>query len=184
MFRLEGILASEVYAGGRFDRNAIGVRTQTQLTKQFYLEGFYRRGGAIYYDPDAPYQGYGNRAMLFLQYQPVEKLDFGLSYTYSDFYRRSGKQKVYDYGIIRSRNTYQVNKYLFLRAIFEYNTFRERLTVDTLASFTYIPGTVVHIGYGSAYERLGWNGFEYVESDRFLETQRGFFFKVSYLWRW
>jgi hypothetical protein len=184
MFRIDGILGSEVYAGGQFDRNAIGVRAQTQLTKQFYLEGFYRRGGAIYYDPDAPYQGYGNRAMLYLQYQPVEKLDFGLSFTYSDFYRRSDKQKVYDYSIIRSRNTYQVNKYLFLRAIFEYNTFRERLTVDTLASFTYIPGTVIHIGYGSAYERLGWNGVEYVESDRFLETQRGFFFKVSYLWRW
>jgi hypothetical protein len=184
MFRLEGILAKEVYSGARFDRNALGARAQTQLTKQFYLEAFYRRGGAIYYDPDAPYQGYGNRAEIFLQYQPVEKLDFGLSYSYSDFYRRSDKQKVYDYGIIRSRNTYQVNKYLFLRAIFEYNTFRERLTVDTLASFTYIPGTVVHVGYGSAYERLAWDGAEYIGSDRFLETQRGFFFKVSYLWRW
>ncbi len=184
MVRFEGILGKEVYSGARFDRNALGARAQTQLTKQFYLEAFYRRGGAVYYDPEAPYQGYGNRAMIFLQYQPAEKLDFGLSYSYSDFYRRSDKQKIYDYGIIRSRNTYQVNKYLFLRAIFEYNTFRERLTVDTLASFTYIPGTVVHVGYGSAYERLAWDGADYVGSDRFLETQRGFFFKVSYLWRW
>jgi hypothetical protein len=107
-----------------------------------------------------------------------------LSYTYIDFYRKSDRQKVYDYGIVRSRNTFQINKYLFLRAIFEYNTFYSRLTTDGLISFTYIPGTVVHVGYGSAYEKLEWTGNEYVESHRFLETQRGFFFKVSYLWRW
>jgi len=73
---------------------------------------------------------------------------------------------------------------MFLRAIFEYNTFYRRLTADGLISFTYIPGTVVHIGYGSAYEKLEWDGREYIDSRRFLETQRGFFFKVSYLWRW
>ena len=58
------------------------------------------------------------------------------------------------------------------------------MTVDTLASFTYIPGTVVYIGYGSAFERIRWNGAEYEDASRFLETKRGLFFKVSYLWRW
>ncbi|MDP2916117.1 MAG: hypothetical protein Q8O91_11790 [Candidatus Aminicenantes bacterium] len=42
-------------------------------------------------------------------------------------------------------------------------------------------GTVIYSGYGSAFERVRWNGSDYVESDRFLETKRGFFFKVSYL---
>jgi hypothetical protein len=42
---------------------------------------------------------------------------------------------------------------------------------------------VIHVGYGSAYERLEWDGQNYRESHRFLETKRGFFFKVSYLWR-
>ena len=85
---------------------------------------------------------------------------------------------------MRSYNTYQINKYLFLRAIAEYNTYYKRWTLDTLASFTYIPGTVVYIGYGSAFEQIRWNGMEYENSDRYLETKRGFFFKVSYLWRW
>jgi hypothetical protein len=57
------------------------------------------------------------------------------------------------------------------------------MTVDTLASFTYVPGTVFYVGYGSAFERVEWTGREYVASDRFLETKRGFFFKISYLWR-
>jgi hypothetical protein len=184
MFRVDGLLGNEVYAGRKFSLDGYNIRYQTQLTKHLYLEGMFRRGGLIYYDPTDPYQGYGNQAQLYAELQPLEKLSLGLSYTYVDFYRKSDRQRVYDYGIIRSRNTFQVNKYLFLRAILEYNTFYRRLTTDGLISFTYIPGTVIHLGYGSAYERLEWTGREYVESRRFLETQRGFFFKVSYLWRW
>ena len=44
-------------------------------------------------------------------------------------------------------------------------------------------GTVVHVGYGSAYERIAWQDGAYVGADRFLEARRGFFFKASYLWR-
>jgi hypothetical protein len=57
------------------------------------------------------------------------------------------------------------------------------MLTDFLASFTYIPGTVVHIGYGNLHEKIAWQNGRYVESDRFLETKRGFFFKTSYLWR-
>ncbi len=184
MFRIDSYLGNEVYVGRKFDRTGYGFRLESQTTKQINIEAMYRRMGSIFYDPDDPYQGYGNRIALYLQYQPLEKLDFGLSYTYTDFYRQSDDEKIYDYVIIRGRSTFQVNKYLFLRAILEYNTFYDRLTTDALVSFTYIPGTVVHIGYGSAYEKLAWDGSDYVASRRFLETQRGFFFKVSYLWRW
>ena len=183
-FRVEGLLGNEAYIGRKFSLDGYGFRFETQLTKHFYLQGQFRRGGLIYYDPADPYQGYGNRAQFYAEFQPLEKLSFGISYAYVDFYRKSDRRRVYDYGIIRSRNTLQVNKYMFLRAIFEYNTFYRRLTTDGLISFTYIPGTVFHIGYGSAYEKLEWDGREYIDSRRFLETQRGFFFKVSYLWRW
>jgi hypothetical protein len=184
MFRVDGLLGNEVYAGQKFNLNGFRTVLQTQLTKHLWLEGFFRRGGMIYYDPADPYQGYGNQAQLYAEYQPLEKLSLGLSYTYVGFYRKSDRQRVYDYGIVRSRNTFQVNKYLFFRGILEYNSFYRRLTTDGLISFTYIPGTVVHVGYGSAYEKLEWTGREYVDGRRFLETQRGFFFKVSYLWRW
>jgi len=182
--RFEGILANEVYVARRFGRSGFGLRINSQLSKHLFVNGFYRRTGAIYYDPDDPYQGDGSRANAGLEFQPTENLDFLVDLTYSDFYRRSDRSKIYDYMILRSFNTYQVNKYLFLRAILEYNTYRKRWTVDTLASFTYIPGTVIYAGYGSAFERVRWNGSDYEESDRFLETKRGFYFKVSYLWRW
>lgn len=181
--RLEGMLANEVYSGERFNRDGFGMRLESQLTKQFFLSLFYRRMGSIYYDPDEPYQGYGNRAGTTVQFQPTEKLDFIAALSYVDFYSESSREKIYDYAILRSFNTFQLNKYMFLRGIVEYNTYRKRLMLDTLISFTYIPGTVFYVGYGSAFQKLEWDGQDYVESDRFLETKRGFFFKVSYLWR-
>ena len=183
-FRLEGILANEVYEGRQFGKSGLGFQLNSQLTKKVYIEARYRHKGAIYYDPEAPYQGDGNVATAAFEYQPTEQFDFMLDLTYSDFYRRSDKTKIYDYTIFRSFNTFQFNKYLFLRGILEYNTYRKRMTLDTLVSFTYIPGTVVYVGYGSAFEKIRWTGDEYLDSHRFLETKRGFFFKVSYLWRW
>jgi hypothetical protein len=181
--RFEGILANEVFAGQRFDRSGFGFRTETQLFKQLYLYGYIRHWGKIYYDAEAPYQGDGISSQAGLRYQPIDKLDFSLSLTYSTFNRRSDHTNVYSYTILRNRNTFQLNKYLFFRGIVEYNLYYKRMTLDGLVSFTYIPGTVFYVGYGSALERTEWDGSAYVPSDRFHETRRGFFFKVSYLWR-
>jgi hypothetical protein len=181
--RFEGILANEIFAGNRFDRTGYGFRSESQVFKQVYVQTSIRRWGGIYYDPDAPYQGDETRFDIGVRYQPVDKLDFSLSLNYVNFFRRTSGEKIYDYTIVRSRNTFQVNKYLFLRGVVEYNFYRKRLTADALVSFTYIPGTVCYMGYGSAFERQEWNGGEYVTSDRFFETKRGLFFKISYLWR-
>lgn len=177
-----GRYATEVFEGERFNISAARFIGTSQLTKQFYLRLTYSYGKKIRYVA-APYQGSGNSASADVIYQPAEKLHLALNLTYTDFYRDSDSVKEYDYTIIRSRNTYQVNKYLFFRGIVEYNSFRKTLLTDFLASFTYIPGTVIHIGYGSFYERIQWTGTDYVPADRYLETQRGFFFKASFLWR-
>ncbi|HSA96176.1 MAG TPA: carbohydrate binding family 9 domain-containing protein [Acidobacteriota bacterium] len=185
MFRIDTLLANEVFGGQLFNDSGFGFQGETQIAKSLYFQLFARRTGNIFYDPAAPYQGYGTRAMAYLQYQPITQLDFNLSLSYVDFYRKADKVKIYDYLILRSRNTFQINKYLFIRGIVEYNDFYKRMTLDGLVSFTYIPGTVVHLGYGSALEKAEWDqglpGF--APSSRFREMKRGFFFKVSYLHR-
>jgi len=185
MFRIDGILANEVFAGQRFDTGGLGMRLETQLTKQFFLAAFIRRTGSVFYDPAEPYQGDGTRIMGTIDFQPIEQLNLGLSATYINYFRRSDGVKIYDYLILRSRNTFQLNKYLFVRGIVEYNDFYKRMTLDGLVSFTYIPGTVVHVGYGSAFEKQEWDeGLPgYAPSSRYHEMERSFFFKVSYLYR-
>ncbi len=185
MVRFDGLLVNEVYLGQRFDQSGFGFQMESQLAKSIYIQSRVRRTGSTFYDPTAPYQGYGTSVMGGLKYQPITQLDFTLSLSYVDFYRKLDKTKIYDYLILRSRNTFQLNKYLFVRGIVEYNDFYKRMILDGLISFTYIPGTVVFLGYGSALEKQEWDdslaGF--APSSRLHQMKRGFFFKVSYNYR-
>jgi hypothetical protein len=174
--------STESYLEEKFNTSQWSVIGVSQFTKQFYLRLNYRYGKSIYYSED-PYQGKGTHASGQLIYQPSEKIDLSINLTYADFFRDSDSSKIYDYTILRTRLTYQMNKYLTFRGIVEYNDYRKTLITDFLVSFLYIPGTVIHLGYGSLYEKTHWVDGEYRPSDRFLEMERGLFFKVSYLWR-
>lgn len=174
--------SNEIFLGRRLPTSVLRFSARTLFTKQLSFQLSYVTGRKIRYVDD-PYGGRGADASALLTYLPSDKLNLELSLRYSDFTRTAAAGKEFDYTIVRGRATYQVDKYLFFRAIVEHNAFRKRLTTDLLASFTYIPGTVVHIGYGSAYEKGEWRNGEFVGADWFLEARRGFFFKASYLWR-
>ena len=180
--------ATEIFRDQKFDTGGLTLAASGQFTTNFYASASFRKMKAIYYSSD-PYQGESTRATAGLTYQPSDKIRSDLNFTYVDFTRESDGERIYDYPIYWGRLTYQLNRYLFFRGILEYNEYRKEMLTDFLASFTYIPGTVVHVGYGSLREKTRWmegRGFElgsYVDSDDFLETKRSFFFKMSYLWR-
>jgi len=178
------IYSTEVFLGQKFKTDGLQLAVGGLLSKRLRATLIYNTGNAIYYSA-APYQGSRNRVSASVIYQPTENIESNSSLIYSDFHRTSDGEKIYDYPIIREKLTYQLNRYLFFRGIVEYNKYRRRLLTDFLASFTYIPGTVAHIGYGSVYERIQWDtpSASYRNNDQFLESQRGFFLKVSYLWR-
>jgi len=181
-FGVQGRYATEVFRGMRFDISGFNVSGRSQLTKQLSIRGLFDRSGAIYYSED-PFQGRSNSASLTVVYLPSDNLHAELSLTYADFAPSGGAGRLYEYTIARSKLTYQVNRYLFFRGIVEYNSFRRQMLTDLLGSFTYIPGTVLHLGYGSLYEKARWEDDGLVRDRRFLETRRGLFFKASYLWR-
>lgn len=182
---LQGWAATEVFAGKRFSRNAVRLQGQAQFWKALYLECDARRGNYIYYDSAAPYQGRGTRFSLGVMFQPTDSLSSGLDITFNDFYRTADDRKIYDYSIFRNRTVVQVNACLFFRGIVEYNTYWKRINADFLASFTYIPGTVVYFGYGSVYEKTRWQEREdrFAPADSYALQRQSFFFKASYLWR-
>ena len=183
--RFDAILGNEVYADQRFSLSGWRVQGWTQLFKQLYLEGGFRHSKRIYYDEELPFQGRGVTVDLYLMFQPFDKLSTSLGLSYTDFFRSGNGEKIYDYTIWRSRTTFQLNRFLFFRGIIEYNKYWKKISADFLASFTYIPGTVVYLGYGSAYEKLKWSSEDrdYFPSDDYLQTRKSFFFKASYLWR-
>jgi len=181
--RFDAIAGNEVFADRRFSISAWRIRGYSQIVKQLYFEFSFRRGHLIYYDADDPFQGKGDRASLSVIFQPLEKLSSSLDLQHENLRREAGGETVYDYTVVRDRTTFQFNKYLFLRGIAEYNFYWKKLNLDVLASFTYIPGTVIYVGYGSVAEKVYWNGEEYLAASRFQQTRGSFFFKASYLWR-
>ncbi len=174
--------SSEVFGGREFGTSGFGASASSQIRSQLNLRASFALRDAIYYSGD-PFGGWSRSATFGAIWLPSDNLHSELTLTYADFARKRGGGRLYDYSIVRSRNTYQVNRYLFFRGIVEYNSFRGQLTTDLLASFTYVPGTVIHLGYGSLYERMSWRDGIYTRGESFLESRRGFFFKASYLWR-
>lgn len=182
------IYSTEIFFGQKFNTGGYQISGGGWFNKLFYLNLLYKKSDAIYYptSPTAinlPYQGNSNRFTATLNFLPTENLTTEFSFIYYDFYRESDNEKIYDYPLSRVKISYQLNKHLLFRGIAQYNGFREELLTDFLASFTYIPGTVFHLGYGSLYEKIKWVNDRYENSEDLLETKRGFFLKVSYLWR-
>ncbi|MCG3119194.1 MAG: hypothetical protein ALAOOOJD_01539 [bacterium] len=169
--------STEIFLGEKFKTRGWNLSGSSQLTKEFTFQLSYRQGKKIRYVA-SPYQGQGHDAAANIIYQPSDKLNATFNLTYSDLFRESNSEKIFAVTILRGRLTYQLNRYLFIRTIAEHNDFRKRLLTDFLASFTYIPGTVLHFGYGSLYEKN-----VLPNDDGFTETRRGLFAKASYLWR-
>ena len=66
----------------------------------------------------------------------------------------------------------------------QFDSSRHRVLTDFLSSYELRPGTVVYAGYGSLLERRAFMNGEWVLGSGDYETsQRGLFFKASYLHR-
>jgi hypothetical protein len=71
-----------------------------------------------------------------------------------------------------------------VRLIEQYDSSNNRLLTDFLASYEFVPGTVLHGGYGSLYEKRVFEGERLLpEGGDYMTVSRGLFFKASYRYR-
>ncbi len=176
--------ASEIFLGTRFRTDGLTLYGRSQPAPWLSFSARHRLGKAIWYAP-TPAQGRGTQSTLQAALQPTQSLNLTLSWTRALLQREDTGVVLYNYPISRVRLTWQPDERFFLRAIAQYNGYRRQLVTDYLAAFTYQPGTVVYLGYGTLQERTAWDAptGQYRAADRFLDLQRGLFFKASYLWR-
>jgi hypothetical protein len=181
-FKVKYQMSDEIYLGQRF--NTGGIHGAIQGRYWNWLTGIItvRRVNAIYYSSE-PFQGISNRVSLTLGLQPWSKFETQFLFTYSDFRKPFETEYLYTYPIERFYITYQFNKYLYVRGILEYNGYYKSLLTDFLVSFTYVPGTVIYLGYGSIFEQALPDQPFFGGDDKPDEMQRGFFVKLSYLFR-
>jgi hypothetical protein len=175
-------LIRESWLGQTYDQTQYNFTGSVKVTKWLSLAAIVYCGDYINYYATPSYVGTGVNAIAEIILQPNKYLNQVFSaarYTLSLNGDYAFKQNLY-----YSKTTYQFNKYFFLRGILQYDTYQKRLLTDVLASFTLIPGTVVHVGYGGLSEKRRWmnDQWQYYEGP-LVNIRRGFFLKLSYLWR-
>ena len=181
---LEYWIEDEAWAGRLFNKKYFHSIGYIQLFKWLYFQEDITLGEQIYYHPFDPFLGNQKNLYFLLMLEPGKKLKLGMDYQYVIFKDKVNRQEIYSANIYNVFATYQFNKYFFLRGIVRYDGYRDKLLTDMLASFTLIPGTVVHLGYGSLYLRNQWQQGMWVPGQGDLMKMReGIFFKASYLWR-
>jgi hypothetical protein len=173
--RVDMAKGHETFSRQRFEIGRVMVDGGGQVTRWLNVGGNVNVGPAIFYDSVNPFQGTRRSIGARIGFQPNARLNNNLSYTFVHFERRTTGEKVYDVHIVNLRNTYQFTSRFMLRAITQFDSSRRRLLGDYLASYELMPGSVVHGGYGSLWERPG--------DDPYRTTARAFFFKASYLAR-
>ena len=174
----------ETWAGKRFDRGNWRTQGEVQLYRWLFLFGQHLVGKAVFYDPVEPFQGHVQDGRIEITLQPTGRFSQGLNYRRIAFDRESPGERVYDLDIIYSRTTYQFSRQFFLRGIVQYDSSRYQVLTDFLASYELRPGTVAYVGYGSLIERREFiDGQWTLGVGDYRTSQRGLFFKASYLHR-
>ncbi len=139
------------------------------------------RGRSIYYDDEAaPFAGPSWYHSLGVTFQPSARVSQGVTWERAELDRPEGG-RAYRVDILNLRTSYQFDRRFALRGIVRYDSSARRVLMDLLGSFEPMPGTVAYVGYGSLYERRGWDGTSWLPGEGdYLATRRGLFFKASY----
>ena len=182
--RIDKIAGYERWQGERYPHSRPRIMGGAQLFRWMGLNGAIDWGAATFYDRTAPFAGWSRAASFDVSWQPTARVTQSIGYRRVDFRRADTRERVYDLDLVNTRTTFQFTKQFFLRGIVQYDSLRERVLTDLLASYELRPGTVAYAGYGSLYERRDFLEGEWVPSaGEYLTTRRGFFLKASYLYR-
>ena len=177
----------EPWLGQRFRTGGgINIFGNTQILRWLNVNAGFNNGDQIYYDPINPFQGYSQGANFGVTLQPNEHINQSLDVNTVRFDRESTGVRVFSVNIVNLKTTYQFDKHFLVRLLEQFDSSSHRLLSDLLASYEFVPGTVLHAGYGSLYEKRAVLAGALVpvdEGGNYLTVNRGLFFKASYLHR-
>ncbi len=153
-------------------------------SRLFSLFGGYNWGHGILYDEVNPYRGQSVSGNVNFRVQPTPRLRTELRTVFSSFVNPFDGAEIYDVKILRGRTTYQFTDRLLLRHILEHNTWDLTLGNNVLMTYRINAGTVLFLGYDDRFR----DGMK-IDSVLFpmmayQRTNRAFFGKVSYLFRY
>ncbi len=184
-FRLDAGYGEEAWAGQVFPIRNVRLIAQAQAMRWLNVFTLVRFARSIFYDEVNPYSGNEKSFVFELSVQPSSRFNQSASWNRVVFDRADDGSHVYTVDVLNTRTTFQINRELALRLIVQYDSSRKQVLTDFLASWELLPGTVAYAGYGSLIEQRGWNGTDWTDAQpmSYRTSNRGFFFKASYIHR-
>jgi hypothetical protein len=173
----------EPWAGREFKTGGgINVYAQGQILRWLNINGGFNKGRDIYYE--AVEQGNSVNNWFGITLQPNQHFKQNINVSTNRLNRASTGERVFTVHIVNLRTTYQFDRHFLVRLIEQYDSSRHRLLTDLLGSYEFVPGTVLHAGYGSLNERREFqDGRLLPDGGDFMTVSRGLFFKGSYVHR-
>ena len=147
------------------------------------IVGGFNGGDGVFFG-ESPFLGRSTNSNISFFLRPTSRLRTELRALVSRFVNPANNAAIFDVKIYRWRANYQFTDRLLLRHILEHNTFDGTLGNNLLLTYRINTGTVFFLGYDDRYQR----GFDVEPTffpTRHLErTNRAFFTKISYLFRY
>ena len=177
----------ERYREINFHKTRYSLGGNVNTSQVVSLGGRFNWGDEIRYGT-APILGNGSDVNLFVNLRPYSRLQTRLNMNTSRLVDPIDRSEVFDVKIYRALTTYQFTDRLVLRNILEHNTFRRTLGANLLITYRVNSGTVFFIGYDDRYRQgdliLDDDDAPVFLTTDMLRTNRAFFTKISYLFRY
>jgi uncharacterized protein DUF5916/cellulose/xylan binding protein with CBM9 domain len=183
-FRLDVMRGEDAWVGQTFPTSQVRVFAEAQLLRWLYFNSRAQWGRGVFYDPVNPYSGNERSYFAELGLQPTPRFNQSVTYDRVEFDRHSTGERVYTVNVLNTRTTFQIDRRLSARLLVQWDSSASVILTDFLASWELLPGTVAYAGYGSLIERQEWDGLDVQrQTGAYQTSQRGFFFKASYVHR-
>ena len=177
----------ERFSGINFDKSRYNVGGNVNTSRVFSFGGSYNWGDQVRFS-GAPFLGSGASGRMFMSIRPHSRLQSQINITTSRLVDPFDQSEVFDVKIVRATTTYQFTDRLLLRNILDHNTFSRTLGANLLLTYRVNSGTVFFVGYDDRYQQgdliFDDNDDPVFFTTDFARTNRAFFTKISYLFRY
>ncbi len=177
----------ERFRGINFDKVRYSLGGNVNTSRIVSVGGGYNWGDQVRFS-GTPFLGNGSSLRMFISLRPYSRLQSSINVNTSRLIDPVGQTNVFDVKIYRAQTTYQFTDRLLFRNILEHNTFSKTLGANLLLTYRVNSGTVFFVGYDDRYQQgdLIFNDDDdpvFFTTD-FERTNRAFFTKISYLFRY
>ena len=173
----------ERYGGIDFRKRSAFIGGGASASRKLSFGGFLNWGDQIRYGDD-PFLGRSVNTTVFANLRPTSRLSADLTLITSRLHDPMTEAQVFDVKILRTFTTYQITNRLALRNIMEYNSLNRTLGANVLFTYRVNAGTVFFVGYDDHYRQGSLIDEARFPTTALRQTNRAFFTKLSYLFRY